>query len=163
MHGSWRLPGFVTTRCAPGTRPPIWSCQPPPVAISFSSARVSDATRFHSGLRPATRSSAVTSAAPRIELVPMPLPFGTSAEILMSSPPREKSNFVTVSALLTSAHQSCGSFGARISASDFRTPDCPRSTLSTRTSFAASRLTRTLTGFTPFSVTAALKTAPPIL
>ena len=67
------------------------------------SARVNDATRFHSGLRPAMRSSASTSAAPRIELVPIPLPFGTSADIAISSPPREKSNFVTVSALFTSA------------------------------------------------------------
>ena len=102
------------------------------------------------------------SAAPSIELVPIPLPFGTSAEILMSSPPPVNAKPVTVSALFTRAHQSDGSFAARISAMSEIVHDLPRSALSTLTSRSRRRRTRTFTGRAPFSVTAALKTVPPI-
>ena len=169
--------GSTATRCSapgleriiftPGVMPANWSSQPPPVRISRSSASVSAPTRSTSISPPRTKPTSVACrsaaivAAPRMDEVPIPLPFGKSALMTMSSPAEPNLKPVTASAAFTRQHQSPGSEWSATSRADLRTRLLPRSRETTLTRRSRRGETVTLIGRFPSSRTAAASTAPP--
>jgi len=80
------IPGKLEVNLIPGYKPPIWSCQPPPVPMSCSNTNTSLAT-FSLLSSPSViwRSPFTTTAARMLE-VPNPLPWGSLAHVWICSP-----------------------------------------------------------------------------